>query len=383
MKESKSISLFTLLFWSIFINSKKFLIIFTISIIITAIIILSSLFPKTNLSIGIVNLDKGLTLQFSNGSISFSEKIIESLISQGNNIKRFDTLSKAVDLLNTGKITLILYFPENYTLFTHLANFSKSSSVKPRIFIYANEKKISKEIKLELFTAFSQMVETKIIPLEIIETITNKELPKNYFVLSIIIIIIFLFSILASYNFGYYLLSKSYDEFLAGINQSFMPIIIILSVLLSLAFFILISIGLTLYSLITKELPFFGYAYLPLNIFFLSFSASILGYLVAFIFKKNNYFILISFILFAFHFMTFPIIETNTIFTKIISYILPSILVIKKWYWILSLNISPLEVIYLSIIYSVIYMSILLLIFLIMKLLKNKFKIYKSLIQRT
>ena len=372
MKESKSISLFTLLFWSIFINSKKVFLITLISLSIIIVILFSAYFPKTNLVIGIVNLDKGITLQFSSQILSFSNQIIESLKKQGNELKNFKNLDSAIEALNNGKISLILYFPENYTLFSHLANFSKSSSVKPRILIYSNEKKFAKEIKLELFTAFSEMVETKIIPLEIVETITNKSLPSNYSILSGLIIFVFIFTFLSSYNFGNYLLSKEYDDFLKGINQSFLPIIIILSFLISLALFILNSFGLSFYSLIAKRSPFFGYPYFPINTFFLSFAASFLGYSISYLTKKKNIFVILSFIMFFIHYLTFPMIDNNTIFSNIISYLLPSVQAEKTWYWILYLNLSPLKSIHLTILYCLIYTAILLIIFLINSYNKSK-----------
>lgn len=372
MKESKSISLFTLLFWSIFINSKKFLIITLISLVIIFTIFFSAFYPKVNLKIGVVNLDKGITLQFSSQVLSFSNQITENLKKQGNQLIIFKSLDNAIQYLNNGKISLILYFPENYTLFTHLANFSKSSNVKPRILIYSNEIKFAKEIKLELFNAFTQMVETKIIPLEIVETITNKVLPSSYSILSGLIIFIFIFSLLSSYNFGNYLLTKEYDQFLKVINQSFLPVIVILSFLISLAFFILNSLALTFYSLITKNIPFFGYAYLPINIFLLSFNASILGYIISYLTKKHNIFVILAFILFFIHFLTFPLIDNNTIFSIILSYIFPSIQLEKIWYWILSLNISPIKSFYISILYSAIYVIILIMVFLIEKFFKNR-----------
>lgn len=378
MKESKSISLFTLLFWSIFINSKKFFVILFLSLTIASIILISALYPKSNLNIGVVNLDKGINLQFSSNTLSFSNEIIDRLSKQGNKIIIFKSLDKALEYLNNGKIYLILYFPENYTLFTHLANFSKTSNVKPRILIYANEKKFSKEIKLELFTAFSEMVETRIIPLEIVETITNKEIPSSYLILSGIFIIIFSFSFLASYNFGHYLLSKKYDEFLLVINQSFIPIIIILSILLSLSFFILNSAVLTLITLFTKKVIFFGYSYMPVNVFLLSFSASILGYIISKITKRNNIFILLVFLIFFIHYLTFPIIDDNTIFSKIISYSMPSIQLEKSWYWTLSLNISPLKPLYITLTYCLIYLVILFIIFIFENLIKKKYIKFKN-----
>ncbi len=378
MKESKSISLFTLLFWSIFINSKKFFVILFLSLTIASIILISALYPKSNLNIGVVNLDKGINLQFSSNTLSFSNEIIDRLSKQGNKIINFKSLDKALEYLNNGKIYLILYFPENYTLFTHLANFSKTSNVKPRILIYANEKKFSKEIKLELFTAFSEMVETRIIPLEIVETITNKEIPSSYLILSGIFIIIFSFSFLASYNFGHYLLSKKYDEFLLVINQSFIPIIIILSILLSLSFFILNSAVLTLMTLFTKKVIFFGYSYMPVNVFLLSFSASILGYIISKITKRNNIFILLVFLIFFIHYLTFPIIDDNTIFSKIISYSMPSIQLEKSWYWTLSLNISPLKPLYITLTYCLIYLVILFIIVIFENLIKKKYIKFKN-----
>ncbi|GEM_PF-1918751 len=377
MKQAKSISLFTLLFWSIFINSKKFLLIFGISLIVIFIIFLSSLYPKNNLVIGVVNLDKGMALQFSSEVLSFSNKIIEKLKSKEITLINYSNLSESIESLNNGKISLVLFFPENYTLFTHLANFSKNSNVKPRILIYTNEKRFSKEIKLELFNAFSEMVETKIIPLEIVETISNREAPPIYLFLSLLLIMVFTFSLLSSYNFGFYLLNKKYDELLKSVNQSLLPIMIILSILLSLSLFILSSIGLTMFILITKKNPFFGYIYLPSEILFLSICASITGYAISYIAKKKNLFTILSLILFFAHFITFPLIDNGTVFSKILSFILPCVQLQKSWYWVLSLNLSPINSLNLSIIYSIISIILLLVVFLIEKLFNDKFKSIK------
>jgi len=378
MRQSKSISLFTLLFWSIFINSKKFFLISGISIVVVLIILFASIFPKTNLVIGVVNLDKGMNLQFSSEVLSFSNKIVEKLKSNGNSLIEFPNLGKSIESLNNGKISLIIYFPENYTLFTHLSNFSKNSNVKPRILIYANEKKFSKEIKLELFNAFSEMAETKIIPVEIVETITNRELPKSYILLSSLFIFIFIFSLLSSYNFGFYLINKKYDELLLSINQSFLPILLVLSILLSLALFIFNSIGLSIFSLITKQNPFFGYAYIPTEILFLSITASIIGYIISYIFKKHNLFTILSFILFFVHYLTFPMLDIDNIFPKILSYLFLSVQLEKNWYWILSLNINPISSINISILYLIISLFLLIMIFFIENLLRQKFIINKN-----
>ncbi len=291
MKQSNSVSLFTLIFWSLFFNAKSLFKLVIITIVIISIILFSSFNRKTNLTIGVVNLDKGITLQFSSEVLSFSNKIIEKLKNEGIKIIEYNNLTKSFEYLDKGKISLIIYFPENYTLFTHLSNFSKNNNVKPRILIYTNEKKYSKEIKIELFNAFSEMADSKNIPIEIVETITNKEIPKNYFFVISIFIFVFILSILSAYNFGFYLINKKYDQFLKPLNQSFLPIIIILSFLMSLFLFIINSVGFSLFTLIFKKVPFFGYGYFPVQVFLLSLSGSLIGFIISYLYKKINLFI--------------------------------------------------------------------------------------------
>ncbi|MFN3411048.1 MAG: hypothetical protein ACK4YF_02680, partial [Exilispira sp.] len=94
-------------------------------------------------------------------------------------------------------------------------------------------------------------------------------------------------------------------------------------------------------------------------------------YIISYIFKRNNLFVLSIFIMFFIHYITFPVIDNNTIFSRFIAYLFLGIQLEKIWYWILSLNIPPIKSFYIAILYSSINLLILFLVFLAEYLFNN------------
>jgi len=349
----RAVGLFTFLFWSTYLNSKRALNLLALALIIAVIISLSSFIPVYNSIYGIVNSDKGVRLQFSDKYLSFSEQIIDNLEKQGIKIKLYDTLDLAISDLGRGKISGVLFFPENFTIFSHLANISKTNTIKPRISLYTNSTKYSKEIKVELFNAFSNIVESKVVPIEITETISNASLPERYHFLAFYIIFIYLFSLFSSYNFGYYLIQKQYYEFLKSINQTLESIFVVLSVLISLLAFLITSLFFSAYNLKFSSSFFLMDKYLPLIIFLIALSSSLLGYAIAYLGKKRNLLSILVVTAFAVHLITFPASGYTNIVSITLQYLSSCIMIISSIFTSASFNLSVLPTIYLGIIYSI------------------------------